>query len=216
MTTLTEKLAALPSDLVREVDDVVDFALEKNIKTMRFVIIGTSGSGKSTFANALAKAIHCSFIELDQLYWGPNWTGASHEVFENAVRAATDGDSWVVAGDYSSVRDVLWLRATHIVWLNFSRWVVFSRVVMRTIRRILLRTELWNGNRESVLSAFFSKDSVILYSFSTFTRNRRRYEGMRQDPKYAHLQWTELTKPLQTKEFIEQFAHAENSSSEQH
>ena len=175
------------------------------MKTMRFVIIGTSGSGKSTFAQTLAQAMNSRCIELDELYWGPNWTAASREEFENAVLAATEGECWVVAGNYSSVRDVLWSRATHIVWLNFTRRVVFSRVLKRTISRILLRTELWNGNRESFRSAFFSKDSVIFYAFSSFTENRRKFVAARQDPKYAHLQWVEITKPHSAQRFIEQY-----------
>lgn len=80
---------------------------------MRFVIVGTSGVGKSTFANALANATGYPFIELDGLYWGKNWRAVPHEKFENSVLASTAGDSWVVDGNYSAVRDVLWARATH-------------------------------------------------------------------------------------------------------
>jgi adenylate kinase family enzyme len=42
---------------------------------MRFVVVGTSGAGKSTFASALAKATGYPYIELDQFYWGENWAG---------------------------------------------------------------------------------------------------------------------------------------------
>lgn len=33
---------------------------------------------------------------------------------------------WVADGNYSTVRDVLWSRATHVVWLNYGRFTAFS------------------------------------------------------------------------------------------
>lgn len=175
---------------------------------MRFVVIGTSGSGKSTLASALARAVDCPCIELDQLYWGPDWSAVPHEDFESKVRASAAGDRWVVDGNYSAVRDVLWARATHIVWLNFSRSTVFSRVFWRTLCRGLMRTKLSHGNRESLRMAFFSKDSVLLWSYSTFAKNQLTFASLRQDVKYAHLQWTEITQPSRTKDFIDSQASA--------
>ncbi|AOK52790.1 toxin [Burkholderia stagnalis] len=175
---------------------------------MRFVVVGTSGSGKSTFASALAAAADCPHIELDALYWGPGWTAVPPEQFERAVLAATAGDRWVADGNYSAVRDVLWSRATHIVWLNFGRWTVFSRVLWRTLSRGLTRTELFHGNRESLRMAFCSRDSVLLWSYTTFARNRVKFAGLRDDPKYAHLHWTEITAPSRTRAFIDLHARA--------
>lgn len=96
---------------------------------MRYVIVGTSGVGKSTFAAALARATGSTHIELDALYWGPEWMAVPHEQFEARVRSATEGERWVADGNYTAVRDVLWARAAHIVWqkatLNkSSRWCV--------------------------------------------------------------------------------------------
>ncbi|KVV64790.1 toxin [Burkholderia cepacia] len=174
---------------------------------MRFVVVGTSGAGKSTFSSALAKAAGCPYIELDRLYWGPDWTAVPPEQFERAVRAATAGDRWVADGNYGAVRDVLWSRATHVVWLNFGRRTVFSRVLWRTLRRGLMRTELSHGNRESLRMAF-SRESVLLWSYTTFARNRVKFASLRDDPKYAHLHWTEITRPSRTRAVIDMLARA--------
>ena len=176
-------------------------------KSMRFVVVGTSGSGKSTFASALAVAMNCPYIELDRLYWRPDWKAVPHEQFDQAVRASTDADRWVADGNYSAVRDLLWSRATHIVWLNFGRTTVFSRVLLRTVSRALMRTKLSHGNRESLRMAFFSKESILLWSYSTFAKNRLEFESLRQNPKYAHLHLTEITEPSRTKEFIKSHTH---------
>lgn len=169
---------------------------------MRYVIVGTSGAGKSTFAAALAQATGSPHIELDALYWGPEWTAVPHEQFEARVRSATAGERWVADGNYTAVRDVLWARATHIVWLNYGRSIVFPRVFWRTLSRGLLRTQLSHGNRESLRMAFLSRDSVLWWSFSTFARNRVKFAGLREDAAYGHLQWTEITRPALAKEFI--------------
>jgi len=170
---------------------------------MRFLVVGTSGAGKSTFAEALGKAAECPHIELDRFYWGPGWEAVPHAQFERAVLAAIEGERWVADGNYSAVRDVLWPRATQVVWLNYSRWTVFSRLLWRTLGRIMTREELFQGNRESLRMSFFSRDSVLLWSYRTFETNRRKYAGLREDPRYAHLQWTEITRPSEARAFIE-------------
>jgi adenylate kinase family enzyme len=169
---------------------------------MRFLVVGTSGAGKSTFAQALAKTVACPYIELDQLYWGPDWQPVSPSSFENAVRESTTGQSWVTDGNYSAVRDVLWSRATHVVWLNFDRSVVFPRLLWRTLGRGVLRSRLSHGNRESLRMAFLSRDSILLWSWTTFAKNRVKYAALRDDPRFAHLHWIEFTRPAQAKAFL--------------
>lgn len=169
---------------------------------MRFLVVGTSGAGKSTFAEALGQAAHCPHVELDGFYWGPGWEAVPHEQFEHAVVSATAGERWVADGNYSAVRDVLWPRATHVVWLNYSRWTVFSRLLWRTVSRCLTREKLSHGNRESLRMSFFSRDSVLLWSYRTFETNRRKYASLRDDGPYTHLQWTEITRPSEARAFI--------------
>lgn len=174
---------------------------------MRVVVVGTSGAGKSTFAEALARAAACAYVELDRFYWGPGWEAVPHAQFEADVLAATAGDRWVADGNYGAVRDVLWSRATHVVWLNFGRSTVFSRVLWRTLSRALVRTRLSHGNRESLRKAFLSRDSILLWSYTTFAKNRLKFASLRQDPRYAHLQWTEITRPSHARAFIAGHAH---------
>lgn len=49
--------------------------------------------------------------------------------------------------------------------------------------------------------AFLSRDSILLWSYTTFAKNRIKFPKLREDPRYAHLQWTEITRPSQAKEF---------------
>lgn len=169
---------------------------------MRFVIIGTSGCGKTTFGRKLAERLQSPHIELDALYWGPDWTARPHNEFAEAVRTAAQQDRWVADGNYSKVRDILWTRATHIVWLNFSRPVIFSRVLRRTLLRTVLRRPLWHGNRESLFRALFTRDSILLWSWTTFASNCTRYAALRSGAEYGSLQWIECRTPSEATAFL--------------
>lgn len=175
---------------------------------MRIVVIGTSGCGKTVFARALARHLSAAHIELDALFWSADWTPRPTAQFVEAVRQAAAAERWVADGNYSAVREVLWSRATHVVWLNFSRSVVFSRVLRRTLRRVWTREPLWHGNRETVGKAFFSRKSILLWSISTYARNVRKYTDLRQQGRYPHLQWSELTAPSQARAFLARHAAA--------
>src|SRR5512141_634729 len=100
----------------------------------RIVIIGTTSTGKSTLAEQLAKRLDLRCIDLDALHWEPNWQGAPLDVFLARVIEATSSGRWVVAGNYSSVRDLLWSPAEVVIWLNYSLPLIFGRLWNRTWR----------------------------------------------------------------------------------
>ena len=121
-------------------------------------MIGVSGSGKTTLARRIARTLDLPHIELDALYWEANWQAASRPAFRRRVQKATAGRAWVVDGNYSQSRDIVWSRATHLVWLDYSLPLVMRRVLWRTLRRLVTRQEMWSGNRES-LSNIFGRNS---------------------------------------------------------
>src|SRR6266478_8449083 len=122
----------------------------------RVIVIGTSCSGKTTFARSLARISNCPHIELDTLYWQPNWTPRPPEEFRNLVAQALSQDCWVTDGNYSIVRDLVWSRATTVIWLNYVFPTVLWRALTRTLRRVLTQEELFSGNRESLRMALFA------------------------------------------------------------
>jgi adenylate kinase family enzyme len=168
----------------------------------RVVVVGSSGCGKSRFARDLAQLLGQPSVELDELCWAPNWIEKPENEFRRLVSAAAEAPRWVVDGNYSRMRDVLWTRATTIVWLNFGFLTVFLRALRRTIHRILTNEPLWHGNRESAARSFFSRDSILLYVISTFLRRRRNYTALRASGKYPHLSWIEFRRPADASRFL--------------
>lgn len=142
----------------------------------RISVAGTSGAGKTTVGRALATRLGLPFVELDSLCHGPNWKEAPDDVFrarvEAAIAAAPDG--WVIDGNYTrKLSDLMLERADMLVWLDLPLRVCLARLWRRTWERILRRKELWNGNRESLQTAFFARDSLFLWAVTSHRRRRR-------------------------------------------
>jgi adenylate kinase family enzyme len=175
-------------------------------QSQRMSIVGTSGSGKTTLARQLSQRLSIPHVELDSLHWEPNWTEASLEVFQTRVEEALSGDRWVVDGNYSKIREIVWSRAETIVWLDYSFPVVMGQLLKRTIRRVFLQEECCNGNRETFRKSFLSRDSILLWGLRTYQKHRTQYSRLFQQPEYAHLKKVRLTSPEMAKRWMEELS----------
>ncbi|MBD0346905.1 MAG: adenylate kinase [Coleofasciculus sp. Co-bin14] len=162
--------------------------------TQRISVVGTSGSGKTTLAGQISQRLAMPHIELDALYHEPNWTEAPTDVFRKRVEQALSGDGWVVDGNYSKVRDLVWSRADTVVWLDYPLPLIMRRILWRTFQRVVKQEELWNGNRETWQTTF-SRDSIILWVLQTYRRSRKEYPLLFKQPEYAHLKVVHLRSP---------------------
>jgi adenylate kinase family enzyme len=169
----------------------------------RWVVLGISGAGKSTLARALAQARAVPHVELDALYWGPQWTPTEQPVLRERAAAAVRAAAWVVDGNYSSLRDIVWPRATTLVWLNYPFRVVLWRVFLRCIRRIALREVLWHGNRESFTRTFCSRESILWWVVTAYHRRQREFAQLKASGAFPHLTWIELRRPAQAKALLD-------------
>jgi adenylate kinase family enzyme len=143
----------------------------------RIVVVGGSGSGKTTIARRFAKANGLPYVELDALHWGANWTACPKDEFRARVEAAISDDAWVVDGNhYGKLGDLVLERADLVVWLDLPLRVTIPRLWRRTRRRMREQTKLWGGNRETWRDVFFSRDSLFLYTLRIHRGKRRRYE----------------------------------------
>lgn len=140
-----------------------------DVAPTRVAVHGASGSGKTTLASELAARLGVARTELDRLFHQPGWTELATDEFRSEVSEAVDGPGWVVEGNYRQVRDLVWARAQVIVVLDLPRWLVTARLLRRTVVRSALRSELWNGNRESFRNLLSTDEArnVVLWSWRT-------------------------------------------------
>jgi adenylate kinase family enzyme len=180
------------------------FRLLGSSAVRRVSVVGTSGVGKSTFASSLARVLGVSFLELDSVYHQADWAPLPASEFRARVAAAAAGECWVIDGNYSTVRDIVWARADTVVFLDLPKRTVMRRIIARTLRRVAGRVELWNGNRERWRNFFTlnKEESVIAWAWQTHTRNRARYEAAMADPLYAHLRFVRLRSAAEVRGFL--------------
>lgn len=168
----------------------------------RVVVLGTAGSGKSTLARELAQRLDAAYVELDAFRHGPNWQETPDDIFRQRARYAVSGDAWVVDGNYTLARDIIWRRAAVIVWLDYPFPLIFWRLFRRTLLRGILRTRLWNDNREDLWRHFLTKDSLFYWAVKTHWRRRKTLPAAFALPEHAHLQVIRLRGAQETRRWL--------------
>jgi adenylate kinase family enzyme len=141
-------------------------------------------------------------MELDAIFHQPNWTPLPTDEFRQRVTDAVAGDGWVVDGNYSSVRDLVWQRADTVVWLDFSRATVMRQLAARTLRRMASGEELWNANRERWRNLFHADESIIAWAWTQHAKYHRRYAAAAADPAYDHLAFIRLGSRAEVDRFL--------------
>ncbi|BCN26019.1 adenylate kinase [Vibrio alfacsensis] len=170
----------------------------------RINVVGSSGSGKSTFSQKLADTLDVTYIEMDELFWLPNWEQRDDESFFEQLKNETQRDSWVLDGNYTRTQAYKWERVDTIIWLDYSRSLTMYRSITRSIKRAWTKQELWSGtgNRESFRKAFLNKDSVILWSIQNYKSRRERYLRLKVQLKDSPIKFIHITSPKMADEFL--------------
>ena len=169
---------------------------------MRINVVGTSGSGKSTFSKRIAKKLNIPYIELDSLFWKANWIESTDEEFFPKVKESIAGESWILDGNYSRTKDIKWERVQMVVFLDLPFHIVLYRIISRSLIRGYKRQELWSGNKESLWWTLFTRESMIWYVIKTFYRNRKRYTGLFNSTDSSQIQFIRLRSKKDVEDFI--------------
>jgi adenylate kinase family enzyme len=156
----------------------------------RIRVVGISGSGKTTLALEIARRTGLPHLELDAVFWGASWELRPLDEARGIIDefTASHPEGWVIDGNWSSR---LGGRldpgspggADLVVWLDYPRSLVMARLVRRTLRRGVLREELWHGNRERP-STWFARDpqkNILRWAWVQHAVVRERMEAQRQE-----------------------------------
>lgn len=156
-------------------------ALASNLRgpETRVLIYGVTGSGKTTLATQLGERLGLPWFEVDNLTWEPGWTEVPLETQRERMAAICAEPGWILDTAYGKWLDIPLARATHIIALDYPRWVSLGRLLRRTITRARSGEYCCNGNRESWRQAF-SSNSIVLWHLKSFHRKRERIAAFSQ------------------------------------
>ena len=169
----------------------------------RIIVIGTTGSGKSTLSAQLSEILKFPHYQLDALQFKSNWEIVSDDIFFAKIKKATDQDSWIIDGNFGRTHHLTWPYADTVIWIDLPFLLTLYQNISRTLKRIITREEIWEGtgNRES-WKLLFSKDSIVRWLFKTYHSNISRYEKRMKDTNYAHLCFIRLRSRREIEDFI--------------
>lgn len=167
------------------------------MRERRIVVVGNTCAGKSTLGEALANALSVRFVDLDALFWKPNWQKPELAKFRAKVDEATREGGWVVAGNYTTQQqDISWPRADTVVWLDVPLPLVVTRVLTRSFGRWRRRELLWGTNQEKFLphlKVWDEEESLVAWAVRHHLPRRRYFEQAITDPQWAHLDFVRFT-----------------------
>jgi len=152
----------------------------------RIAVVGAVGCGKSTLARTLARRARLPYIELDSLRYQTNWDKVDEQSFYDAVVREVGANEWVIDGNYEIARDLVWVRARLLVWVDYPLRLVVWRLLKRTTRRLLTGEVFSNGNREGFWR-LFGANSIFLWAIRSHQPRRRKFEKLLAADRYAHL-----------------------------
>jgi adenylate kinase family enzyme len=100
----------------------------------RVIVTGLAGSGKSTFALALAAKTDLPVIHLDLHFWKPGWVAPSETEWREKQCGVLAGDAWIADGNYHETLDLRLERADTVVFLDMPWWLCARRAIVRGFR----------------------------------------------------------------------------------
>ena len=170
----------------------------------RILILGRTGSGKTTLARELAAAIDVPHVELDALYFGPDLSTVPLSVLRERTSAAIAGDRWVTDGNKSAVRDLVWPRADTVVWLDYPLVVSLWRLARRALWRtsVLTAQAAERDGKAGLPRQFLSAAKGVLTALRSHRGQRREYPRMFARQENQHLAVVRLRSPRATREWL--------------
>jgi len=162
------------------------------------VIASASGNGKTTLGRELAQRLDVPFVEMDALVHGPGWVETPDDELRAQLEPVLASAGWVIDGTYQrKIGDLVLDSADAVVWLDLPIRVWMPRLIRRTARRIRGREQLWNGNSESLATAFWGRESLVAWAIRSHFRCRGEWPDA-----LSHLKVIRLRTPAEVEKFL--------------
>lgn len=154
--------------------------------TGNIFVVGNSGSGKSTVAKRISVALGHKHVEIDSFFWLPNWTQRDGVELAKLLEIELTNPPVVMDGNYAT-KGICPSAGDVLIFLDYPRWRIISRLIRRSLTRVILRKELWSGNREE-FKFLISRDpelNPILHAFRTHSSNHYTYTKLLEESQHT-------------------------------
>ena len=139
----------------------------------KIMVIGSPGSGKSTFSRQVAEITGLPLIHLDKHYWNFGWIETPKNEWLKKHEALISGDEWVTDGNYGGTIDIRLDKADTIILFDLNRRVCLLSYFKRVITNLgKVRIDMPEGCSEK----FDFKFMIYIWNFpgSSGQRNKER------------------------------------------
>jgi len=151
----------------------------------RILVMGSSGSGKSTFSKRLSKITGIPLVSLDALFWKPGWVEGDRAEFRQHLIEAVRKPRWIMDGNYTSHlvderRDV----SDTVIWFDLPRRTCLLGILMRIAKGYgHVRSEMAEGCPEKIDFEFFR----YVWTFRSKQRPKLLawFDGLRPDQSFV-------------------------------
>ncbi|STX29206.1 DNA topology modulation protein [Legionella beliardensis] len=104
----------------------------------RIMIMGRSGSGKSTFAYHLHQQTKLPLYHLDKYFFTDYWVERDYQEFLTIQQALVNQEQWIIDGNSTKSFELRYQRASVCIYFNYPRyrcyWRVFKRLFFKDKR----------------------------------------------------------------------------------
>ena len=97
----------------------------------KVIVLGCSGSGKSTFAIQLHHVTGLPLYHLDNIWWKPDRTHISRDEFDRRLDELIRRDSWIIDGDYSRTYEKRIAACDTVFFLDYGEEICMKGIVER-------------------------------------------------------------------------------------
>jgi adenylate kinase family enzyme len=174
----------------------------------RVLVMGSSGSGKSTFARRLSEITGIPFVSLDALYWKPGWVASDKAEFRERLTEVALQPRWIMDGNFPSHLVELRRDACDtVIWFDLPR----RSCMFGIMRRIAgsygkVRPEMAEGCPERIDFEFFRY--VWTYRRQQRPKLLDYFQGLRADQSLVC-----FTDRTQANDYLKEIALRQNRAS---
>ena len=99
----------------------------------RILVLGSPGSGKTTFALELSMVLGLPCIHLDKLFWKSGWEMRSRDEFDAMLLTELEKENWIIDGNYSMTIGTRADYADTAIFFDYPRLLCLYRVIKRVV-----------------------------------------------------------------------------------